>query len=546
MNQLFYYGFPFLIAAGISFVLTPFVLKLALHFQVVDRPSDRKSHEGEFPSMGGLAIFVSFFLTIGFSTLIFYVWNQQPLMPSIKGVYLLLGALPLIVCGIIDDKYHVNYKFKLIVQILSALIMVHFGFVIEGITNPWNSETVLLGYFSVPVTVFWFVFIINAINLIDGVDGLAAGIALIASLTIFVIALYLGNIQGAVISVVLAGSIIGFLRYNFSPASIFMGDTGSLFLGFMLATLSIMSSQKSSTAVAIAIPIAVLGLPILDTLSTVYRRWYNQWVQSKTFYQKMFSWTRVFFADRNHIHHRLLAQGMTKRKAVILLYILSLGFGLIGFILTATRYQYVALILVYMGAIFFIAFRKFPATQMPFSTQKDAAPNEGVKDFILPIPERENRPRVLVFENKDHLTGEGVNWNEFDSYLNISCTRSEDEALKLCSQGTFPIIISDYVLKSETDSLFHQTLKTYSPHSQFLLMAYPDQFKEIAKTMDSSVLDVLTKPINYTHFQVSVQKAIQQLSIHSKKRWNAFIFLAVILTVPLLFFMGIVIGKVYF
>ncbi len=364
MTGVIYYFLPFVFSTAAAFFLTPFVLRAAVKFQVLDIPNQRKSHEKAIPSMGGLAIFTAFFCSLGaFDVFYSIFWSARPAFAELRSYHLFFVVLPLIITGVLDDKFRLNYKIKLSAQLVSVFLMIYFGYGIYGITNPINGQTVSLGFFSIPVTVFWFLFIINAVNLIDGIDGLAAGVSLIAVITIFVISLYLGNIQMAMIAAILSGSIVGFLRYNFSPASIFMGDTGSLFLGFMLAVLSMLGSQKSSTVVAITIPIAILGLPILDTVLAVIRRWSAEWMKARSFSERIFSWKKIFFADRGHIHHRLLDLGITKRRAVILLYLISIGFAMIGLILTAARYRYVALILLYMGIVFFVAFRKFPAVK---------------------------------------------------------------------------------------------------------------------------------------------------------------------------------------
>ncbi|MBI3999147.1 MAG: undecaprenyl/decaprenyl-phosphate alpha-N-acetylglucosaminyl 1-phosphate transferase [Candidatus Omnitrophica bacterium] len=350
----------FLVAAGIAFSLTPFVRKLTIQYQVMDVPDERKPHEHAIPTMGGIAMYVAFFAAILVANISYSFWMDEPLFQNFKIGHLFLGATPLVLAGMIDDRFHINYKWKLAVQIAVAISMIYSGYGIYGITNPFNGETVPLGFLSNVVTIFWFLFIINAINFMDGIDGLAAGVSLIALLTIFVVSIYLGHVPIAVLAIILAGAIIGFLRYNFYPASIFMGDTGSLFLGFLIAILSLHGAQKSSTAVALAIPIVILGLPILDAIGAVIRRWSSEWARSRTLPARVFSWRKVFYPDLGHIHHRLLAHGLTKPETVALLYLVAFGFGVMGFVLVAARYQQIAAILLYMGVVFFIAFRKFP------------------------------------------------------------------------------------------------------------------------------------------------------------------------------------------
>ena len=368
-----YYFVFFAFAAAVAFLLTPIVRNLAIRFHVVDSPNDRKPHESSMPTMGGIAMIGAFFITAYLADVVYYAWFHTPLFLQFKITHLLIGAAPLVFLGIVDDKWRVHYGFKLAVQIATATLMLSFHYRIEGITNPLNGQTIPLGFFGGFVTILWFLVIVNAINLMDGIDGLAAGISLIAVLTILVVSLYLGNMKVAVLAVIFAGSIVGFLRYNFYPASIFMGDTGSLFLGFLIAALSLHGAQKSSTAVALAVPVAILGLPIMDALIAVIRRWSTGWADSRSLPARFFAWQRVFSPDLNHIHHRLLALGLTKRQAAIFLYLVAIGFGLTGFTLTAARYQHIALILLYMGVVFFIAFRKFPVFHVPLP-QESAGP----------------------------------------------------------------------------------------------------------------------------------------------------------------------------
>lgn len=394
-----YVFFYFLAAAVFAYCLTPLVRKLALRFGAMDVPNRRKLHERTIPTMGGMAMFLAFFATFSLAAIGHALWFRGPFFSQFRPGHLFLGALPLVAIGILDDKYRINYKWKLVLQILVSLLMFHFGYKISGVTNPFNGETLSLGFLSKPVTVLWFLFIINAINFMDGVDGLAAGVSLIALTTLFVVSLYLENVQIALLSAILAGSIVGFFRYNFYPASIFMGDTGSLFLGFMIAFISLCGAQKSSTAVALAIPVVILGLPILDAIFAVVRRWSSEWAASRSFPERILSWRRIFYPDLGHIHHRLLNLGLTKPQAVAFLYLVALGFGLAGFALTAARYHHIALILLYMAVVFFIAFRKFPMMnqllgtfETPILEKPDASrTNAETSSFLGRSPFKFNR-----------------------------------------------------------------------------------------------------------------------------------------------------------
>ncbi|OGW85171.1 MAG: hypothetical protein A3C35_07200 [Omnitrophica bacterium RIFCSPHIGHO2_02_FULL_46_11] len=366
---LYFFSY-FLVAGGIAYWLTPIIRQWSIKCKALDLPSQRKPHEKAIPTMGGIAMYFAFFVTVLIASAGHSFWIGQPLFPDFKIHHLFLGVTPIVIVGMIDDKYHINYKWKLVVQIGVAILMLQFGYQIYAVTNPFNGDSIPLGFLSKPLTILWFLFIINAINFIDGIDGLAAGISLIALLTTFVVSLYLNNIQVAMLAAILSGSIVGFFRYNFYPASIFMGDTGSLFLGFSIALLSLRSAQKSSTAVALAIPIVILGLPIADAIGAVIRRWSSGWVGSHTLPDRALSWTKIFHPDLGHIHHRLLALGLTRPQVVVLLYLVAIGFGATGLALVAARYQQIALILLYMGIVFFIAFRKFPTLSEPFPAHK--------------------------------------------------------------------------------------------------------------------------------------------------------------------------------
>ncbi len=294
--------------------LTPWVRKLALRLNIVDDPGVRKRHEQAMPTLGGLSIFLVFVLLVG-SCLLFE--NAVTVRFLEKGQLIagiLVCGLIALVLGIYDDVKGADAKKKFSVQIVAAMLAFSLGFRIEGVSlGPFGS--VNMGAFSLPFTLLWIVGITNAVNIIDGLDGLAAGVTFFVCVGNLFVSLVLGNVVMSVISVILAGALLGFLRYNFPPARIFLGNTGSLFLGMVLALVSIVSAQKSSTMVMMLIPVAVLGLPILDTCLAIFRR-------------SMLG-RPVFASDKGHIHHMLLRLGLSQRKAVLVLYgfcIFLLGF----------------------------------------------------------------------------------------------------------------------------------------------------------------------------------------------------------------------------
>lgn len=312
MNKLFLWT---LLAVALSFLLTPIVRKMAVRFNVVDIPKDkRKIHKKPVPLLGGLAIYFSFVLTV--------LLKVGDLSQAEKGI--LMGATIIVIGGFIDDKYELKPAYKLLFQIAAALCLIGFGVMIGSLTNPFSSAEssyYKLGWVGIPFTILWVIGVTNAINLIDGLDGLAAGVALISSFTLMVIAVLSNRPDAAVLTSILCGSILGFLPFNFNPASIFMGDTGSQLLGFLLASIAIIGAIKSAAAFAIAVPILALGLPIYDTLFAMVRRKING--------------KPIMQADKGHLHHRLLDMGLTQKQAVLIMYLINAVLG--GFAILAMR-----------------------------------------------------------------------------------------------------------------------------------------------------------------------------------------------------------------
>lgn len=304
------------VALVVALVATPVVKNLAIRVKAVDVPKDgRRMHDHPIPRMGGLAIFLGFLLSV----LLFLDLNAQ-----MRGM--LLGAVIIVVLGIFDDIYSLRAMFKFVVQIIAALVAVLSGNVIETLSNPnvfsadpyWN-----LGILAVPATVIWIVAITNAVNLIDGLDGLACGVSTISSMTLLVIALVVSEGNVAILMAALAGGCIGFLPYNMNPAKIFMGDTGSTFLGYILAVVSIQGLFKFYTIISFAVPFLMLGLPIFDTCFAIFRR--------------VSHGQSPMAPDRGHIHHRLIDMGFSQKQAVAVLYIISAILGLSAVVLTTTN-----------------------------------------------------------------------------------------------------------------------------------------------------------------------------------------------------------------
>jgi UDP-GlcNAc:undecaprenyl-phosphate GlcNAc-1-phosphate transferase len=301
-------------------LITPLVRRLAHRYGAVDQGhSSRKIHGRPIPRLGGIGIVLGFYTPlVGLFVLRGGVGElflaQQNLALGIFAGGLLIAAL-----GVYDDLRGAGAGKKFVVQFAVAGLMYALGFRVEVLANPIGSA-VQLGWFSLPFTMIWIVGVINALNLIDGLDGLAGGVALVAVSTIFLVSLHRGEPLMILFSAALAGAILGFLFYNFNPASIFMGDTGSMFLGFVLATSSIKTGQKSSTAIALFIPIIILGIPLLDTVLAIGRR--------------ALRGQPLFRADKEHLHHRLLSIGLSHKQAVLVLYAMSILLG--GVALTIT------------------------------------------------------------------------------------------------------------------------------------------------------------------------------------------------------------------
>lgn len=306
---------PFLVTLLVAWLATdlliPWVTKAAYRLGRVDQPDARKVHTVPIPRLGGIAIFLGFCVSV----MAIEFLTPGPLFPR-TGPFmgLLIGAGMIFLLGIADDLRPLPAKFKLLVQIVAAAVAVYLGVRIEVLSNPIGGGIIILPMaLSVGLSIFWLVGITNTINLIDGLDGLAGGVSLIAASTTALIALQTKQPALALLSVALVGATIGFLRYNWNPAKIFMGDSGSLFLGFTLAAISIVGLLKVAATAALLVPILILGVPIFDTSFAIVRRALQR--------------RPIFSPDRGHLHHRLLGLGFSQRRAVLIIYAICLLFG---------------------------------------------------------------------------------------------------------------------------------------------------------------------------------------------------------------------------
>jgi len=317
----------------ITLVGTPYIRRLAIKIKAMDKPGERKVHHNAMPRLGGLAICLAFWAV---------VVSTQEMTREMYG--LLGGGVLICLVGLWDDIRGVSARTKLLVQILAACIAISAGIRVEFITNIIAGEIPLL-YLSYPVTILWIIGITNAVNLIDGLDGLAAGVSAIAAVTIGVVSILEGFTQAGILAFILAAGVFGFLKHNFYPAKIFMGDTGSLFLGFNLSILAILGLTKTTTVmISLFLPVIILGIPIIDTVFAIVRRYFNG--------------KPIFSPDKEHLHHRLLALGLTHKKTVLTIYGVSALLGTSAIVMTRVTTPQSMLILIAVTLGVYIAAEK--------------------------------------------------------------------------------------------------------------------------------------------------------------------------------------------
>jgi UDP-GlcNAc:undecaprenyl-phosphate/decaprenyl-phosphate GlcNAc-1-phosphate transferase len=329
-------------SCALSLLLTPIVRKVACFFDCVDSPTNRKVHTQPVPRLGGIALYLAFYLPfLGSYLYLPSMWGE--IATHCSAWWILAGSTLVFGMGVFDDIFRLKPGVKLCVQLVAAYSAYMGGLGICRLELPWHS-VLTLGGFAMPVTMLWFVLVINGINLIDGLDGLAAGVTLFASLVLLAVSLMSGKYLVAAGLAALAGANLGFLRYNFNPACIFMGDSGSYFLGYMLAALSILGSMKSEATVAILIPIIALGVPLLDTVMAPIRR--------------IILGKKPFHPDKSHIHHKLLKLGLTHRNAVLLMYGATILLGVFTLLIVRIEDRRSALLLLLLVPIMFVGLRR--------------------------------------------------------------------------------------------------------------------------------------------------------------------------------------------
>ena len=317
----------FLLAFITAFVITPYTIRFAKKVGAVDYPNDRRINKKPMPRLGGLAVIAGFMVSAIYLIITMSIekkvnFAEEGLNRKLIGC--LLGAIILGITCYIDDVKDIKPLVKLAGQVIAAIVVVSSGVLIDNFTIPFKENSVMLNeVFSFILTVGWIVGITNAINLIDGLDGLSSGITLISCISLLIIfALNESPLIAIILITALAGAIVGFLPYNFNPAKTFIGDVGSNFMGFAIAVISILGVAKTYTAIVIIAPIIVLALPIFDTLWAIVRRI----VKTKSI-------KGVFKADKGHLHHRLMAKGYTQKQAVLILYGITATLGMVAIIL---------------------------------------------------------------------------------------------------------------------------------------------------------------------------------------------------------------------
>jgi len=343
------------LAFGLALALTPPIRELARRRGLLDRPDGwRKSHPIPVPRLGGVAVYLAFVVALAgyLSVVRSEDWHDQAAQAYLS---LLLASTAVLIVGLLDDLAGVRPLSKILVQAAAGAYLYANGYRIELLSNPFG-QTLALGPLSLPLTLLWFVGMSNALNLIDGLDGLAAGVGLFAASASFVAALVNERWEIALLCAALAGALLGFLRYNFAPASIFLGDSGSLFLGFVLAALAVRGSMKSSTAIALFVPLLALALPILDTAMAMVRRLLRR--------------RGLFEPDAEHIHHRMLRRGLTPTRVVFTLYGVAALFGALSLLTVAGNAQVVGVVVIVFSVVTWFGVRRLEPPEFDAQDQR--------------------------------------------------------------------------------------------------------------------------------------------------------------------------------
>jgi UDP-GlcNAc:undecaprenyl-phosphate GlcNAc-1-phosphate transferase len=316
--------FAFLTATVTSLLATPRVRRLAIKTGVMDQVDERRMHDEPKPRLGGLAVYLAFafalFVAIGLAL------KSTPLFHNADDIHDFLGVIfggtLILLVGVWDDVMHMRPRSKFVAQVIVAVISMGYGFIIAGFDNPFTHQYVNVPFWlGVPLTLLWYLGMMNAINFLDGLDGLLAGVTAISGLFLFAIAIAHGFVVPALVLAALVGGALGFLPYNFNPAKIFLGDTGSLFIGYVFATVSIIVTAKVAITISLLVPLVALALPVVDTAAVIWRRFR--------------AGRSITEADRGHFHHILVFRfGLNVKQAVLLIYAVSFALGAVAYFLS--------------------------------------------------------------------------------------------------------------------------------------------------------------------------------------------------------------------
>ena len=360
MEFLVKYIVVFLVSLVASWLLVPLVKKLAPALGMVDEPDERRIHKTPIPRCGGIAVFIATHLAL--LVVFFGPWRNLSGSTQLHDWgFILGGSFVLLMVGIFDDKFDMRAWFKLFGQVAVALLMFFGGFSFEVFLHIQLPFIVDLG-----ATVFWFILLINAFNLIDGMDGACAGLGMIASAGLAGMLLSLHQPTDALVLVALAGACFGFLRYNFNPASVFLGDCGSMFIGFLLAAISIKANVKQSMMVALLVPLLAVGIPVFDVMLAVWRRMGRKLI---SMIKDDGLATKVFGPDLDHVHHKMLRSGMSQRRAAITLYAIAIFICVIALTATAMSSNRTAVLMIGMIVVLHIVVRQIAQIELWTTTQ---------------------------------------------------------------------------------------------------------------------------------------------------------------------------------
>lgn len=379
LNTVIYVLIAAICAALVSFSCTPPVRALAFRIGAIDVPRDkRRMHKKPTPLIGGLAIYFGFTL----ASAIFCEYGS-----TLTSIW--IGGTLLVIVGILDDRFSLSAMLKLVIQIIAALVAVACGVTISHITL--FGKIIIMGVWEIPVTVLWIVGLTNAINLIDGLDGLACGISAICSASISCVMLLVGDLSSAMLTIILTAACIGFIPFNKNPARIFMGDTGALFLGYSLAVISAGGLFKVHTVISFLVPITVFALPLFDTFNAIMRR--------------ILSGRSPFSPDRGHLHHKLVDMGFTHKESVKILYAVCALMGLVSVVFTDTMFDKTRLVkaVILLVAAVIILYVNFLMMKNPVSRLRSGLFEDEKKSAYRRL-KRQVEIATNLAENKDSVS----------------------------------------------------------------------------------------------------------------------------------------------